>query len=136
MFSRNLRLNIILACFLWGLGGCHAEVEGGDGTADSKGGGPAWWLDLPPPPPGVDWPLVPLDEQRYVQAVAAIACINRDFDGPMEQKPDALNRVYFHHQTGPDPIAAYGAAVNKGDPDSAQRIGSLILDSIDRCPAP
>jgi hypothetical protein len=125
---------VATAALLWFLRGGDAANPGvQDASVDADNSGNAWWMDYPEAPKSGSWPTEELDEERYVAVVTEVACLNRDFQGVDEQKTELLSRIYFHHRTTGKRLAAYGATINRGSAEEAQRIGERLALQVERC---
>jgi hypothetical protein len=77
--------------------------------------------------------MTPLDDARWVQVSADLACAGRANHGDPEAHQDAARRILFHHHTDGRRVMDYGIAVNQ-DAERAVRLGTQVADAAVACP--
>lgn len=105
-----------------------------DGVADESGAtvDVGDWGTYAEPTAGVDWPTGPLDEERWAQVTAELACAGRAHHGDPEAHTTASRRILAHHLTTAAAVMDYGIEVN-ADAGRAHRLGDAIARATEAC---
>lgn len=101
---------------------------GGDAVASGLVGD---WRGYPDP--GEDaWETAPLDDDRWMQTTAELACIGRAHHGDPDRHRVALRQVLARRQTTAESVMEYGVKVNE-DGARALVLGARVADATQTC---
>lgn len=78
------------------------------------------------------WASAPLDDTRWMQTSAELACIGRANHGDPDGHRVALRRVLAHHRTTAQAVMDYGIEVNQQAPRSL-RLGARVANASQTC---
>jgi hypothetical protein len=115
----------------------EAAVEPATAAATPQSAGlperlePGAWSAYPPAP-GAEWPTTPLDDARWAQTTAELACSDRAHQGDPDAQEDGAQRILAHHGTTAAAVMDYGVAVN-ADAERAPRLGELVAAAVENC---
>jgi hypothetical protein len=112
-----------------------ADTDGSTGTPSSTPGSePGAWERYSEAPADADWPVRPLDDERWVLVSAEFGCAGRSSQGDPEAHRRRVQNIAFHHKTTPRAVMDYGVRLNTGDSIRAQDLGLRVRDTLGHCP--
>jgi len=128
-----MRAWLLLLIFLLGCSSPPAAAEhpASDGVADASALVLGEWSTYPPPD-GETWPQAALDDVRWAQVTAELACAGRTRRGDPKAHRRAADAILQVHKTTAGAVMDHGIEIN-ADSERAHRLGEQVAAAVQAC---